>query len=245
MKRIALVLLAVSVLALAGCGDSTGPGEIGPPYPDIDGLVVFYNFEGDYQNEVSDAHHGTASRAVTFVPGRPLGAGFAAGQAIHVERLDHVSVPDDPALDIADAITVAAWVNPEASDQASAAIVDKDHEEAYSLAMWGGIADPETTDIRAFINDSARITDRMVPMGMDVWSHIAFTFRTDTGRTRLYFNGVKVDSGLLAGPIGNSPQDLKIGYGPGSGGYKGAIDEVAIFSRALTQDEVAELYDYD
>jgi len=244
VKNSVVVLLAASVLALAACSDSTGPGETGPASPDIDGLVVFYNFDGSYENEVSDAHDGTASRAVSFVSGRPLHGGGTAGQAVHVERDDHIVIPDDPALDITDAITVAVWVNPEASDRAYAAIVDKNFAEAYSIGMWGGIADPETTNIKACINHNVRTTDKMVPMGMDTWSHIAFTFRTDTGRTRLYFNGAKVDSGTITGPIGSSDQDLYIGDGP-SGGYKGAIDEVTIFDRALTQDEIAELYEFE
>ena len=108
--------------------------------------------------------------------------------------------------------------------------------------MWGGIADPETTDISAYIGGSHGWTDRIVPMGMDDWSHIAFTYSDATSRLRFYYNGAVVDSGLLVGPIGTNDEDLYIGYGPNAGGYKGKIDEVAIFDRALTAYEIHELY---
>lgn len=234
--KLAALLLTASVLVIYGCSNSTGPGET-LPYPDIDGLVVFYAFEGDCDNEVADAHHGTPSRAVTFVAGRSA----AAGQAIHVERNDHVLVPDDPELDITGAITLAAWVNPEASDRALAAVIDKDYDEAYTFGMWGGIADPETTYMRAYVSDSSFGTDRMIPMGMDIWSHIAFTFDEATDRYRFYFNGSVVDSGLFTATIGTSDSDLRIGRSYAGDGYKGKIDEVAIFDRALTPSEVAEL----
>ncbi|MFH1864248.1 MAG: LamG domain-containing protein [Candidatus Eisenbacteria bacterium] len=237
-------LLAVSVLlavlVLSGCSDSsTGPGET-PDYPEIDGLIVFYPFDGDCMNKVADAHHGTPSRAVTFVPGRSA----AAGQAVHVETNDYVLVPDDPELDITGAITLAAWVNPEASDRALAAVIDKNYNDAYTFGMWGGIADPETTYMRTYISGAVVGTGSLIPMGMDVWSHIAFTFDEATDRYRFYFNGSVVDSGLRSETIGTSDTDLRIGCSFAGDGYKGKIDEVAIFDRALTPSEITELYSF-
>lgn len=243
MKPAAL-LLATSVLILSGCSTSTGPSER-PPYPEISDLVVFYAFDGTYENEVADAHHGTPSRAVTFVPGRHIDPDAGPiGQAIHVDPDDYVLVADDPEFDITDAITVAAWVNPEASNQAVAGVVWKDHAEAWCLAMWGGIADPETTNIKVYISGSQRNTEDIIPMGMDTWSHIAFTYSDATNRLRYYFNGAIVDSDLIAGPIGVSDADLLIGNAPGAGRYKGKIDEVAIFDRALSASEINELFTF-
>jgi len=238
----ASVFIAVSVLVIVGCSSSTGPDD-NLPYPEIDGIVVFYTFDGNYENQVADEHHGTPSRAVTFVPGRYYDPDAGPiGQAIHVETDDFVLVHDHPELDITGDITLAAWVNPEASNRALAAVIWKDHDEAYCLGMWGGIADPETTDIEAYVGGSHMRTDDMVRMGMDEWSHIAFTYSDATNRVRFYFNGAIVDSGLISGPVGTSDADLYIGDGPGAGGYKGKIDEVAIFDRALTASEIHELF---
>jgi hypothetical protein len=251
MKRGKLFSAAASIVLVAGCiistgcSDSTGPSEPGPSYPDIEGLVVFYNFDGNYENETSEAHGGAATRAVTFVDGRPRQGGGSAGQAIHVETNDYVAVPDHADFDITSDVTVAAWVNPEASDRSVASIVCKGYAEAYGLAMWGGIADPETTNIYAYVNGGSRSSEYVVPMGMDIWSHIGFTYSTSTGRVRHYFNGAKIDSGTLAGPMVVSDDDLQFGYKTQLGGYKGSIDEVAIFDRALTEEEMHALYEYE
>ena len=80
-------------------------------------------------------------------------------------------------------------------------------------------------------------------MGMDEWSHVAFTFNEDTDRVRMYVNGAKIDSGLISRALGDSATDLLIGSSA-SGGYKGKIDEVAIFDRVLTQSEITELFTF-
>ena len=165
------------------------------------------------------------------------------GQAIHVDRDSYVSIPDDAELDIIDEITVAAWVNPEASDRNFATLVGKGATDSYMFGMWGGIADPETTNIRVYISDTGSFGPYIIPMGMDVWSHVAFTFSDDTDRVRMYFNGVKVDSGVNFGVLEDSSSDLTIGDGD-YGGYKGKIDEVAIFDRVLTDSEILELYTF-
>lgn len=99
--------------------------------------------------------------------------------------------------------------------------------------------------MKARVAGGAVTTDPLVPMGMDVWSHIGLTYDSATGRIRVYFNGAKVDSGLTAGPIGTTDADLYFGYAPGGGQYKGKIDEVAIFDRALTEEEMVELYEFE
>ena len=240
--RLALVLLAGLVLALAGCSSSSGPtGGDDPPYPDIPGLVVFYEFDGDLENEVADEHHGTASRAVTYVADRDGGA----NGAIHVDKYDVVSVPDHPELDITGGVTLAAWVSPEASDQAHASLIDKGHNEAYSVGMWGGISDPDTTLFFGYIADESENSPYLLPMGTGVWSHIAITFDDTANRMRLYFNGSKVDSGNIGTSIGVTDQPLRIGGSQPAGFYKGRIDEVAVFDRALTHEEIEELYQFD
>jgi hypothetical protein len=238
----ASVFFAASVLVIVGCSSSTGPDDRSP-YPEIDGIVVFYAFDGNYENEVTDAHHGTPSGAVTFVPGRNYDPDAGPiGQVIHVETSAFVLVPDDPELDITGAITMAAWVNPEASNHALAPVIDKNYADAYTLGMWGGIADPETTYMRAYIHGASVSSDRLINMGMDDWSHIAFTFHEETNRYRFYHNGALTDSGLHMQTIGTCDEDLRIGRAFAGDGYKGKIDEVAIFDRALTASEIHELY---
>ena len=55
MRSFAVMSCVLTVLLVAGCSSDTstnGNGEA--EYPDITGLVVFYNFDGDLENSVSN-----------------------------------------------------------------------------------------------------------------------------------------------------------------------------------------------
>lgn len=241
--RVLLVGALLVSLTFAGCSSSsTGPGEPhGQTYPDIDGLVAFYEFDGDLENETSDSHHGTANRAVTYTTDRH----GSASAAVYVETSDEILVPDDPELDITDEITLTAWVRPEASNRAYAAVIDKKYTEAYSFGIYGAIADPDTVYMISYVSDDGDGSPDVVPLGVGVWSHIAFTFVDSTGKGRHYFNGSIADSSTRAVVLGTSDEPLRIGGAFLGDDYKGAIDQVAVFDRTLSPGEISALYAFD
>lgn len=240
--RVLAVTTVLVSLVIAGCSSSTGPGEEGePPYPGIAGLVAFYEFDGDLRNEVSDSHHGTANRLLAYTEDRH----GSADSAVYVDTPDKIVVPDDPELDITGGITLAAWVRPEPSNRAYAAVIDKKYAEAYSFGIYGGIADPDTVRMISYVSDHGYGVQNAVPMGTGAWSHIAFTFSDSTGKGRHYLNGALVDSSTRAVVLGTSDEELRIGGAFLSDDYKGAIDQVAIFSRALTPAEVRALFAFE
>jgi hypothetical protein len=243
MVRARAIGVMLVSLVIAGCSNSsTGPGGTNEqPYPDIDGLVAYYEFDGNLENEASDAHHGTGSRALTYTTDRH----GHADSAVHVDTSDEILVPDDPELDITGGITLAVWVRPEASDRAYAAVIDKKYTEAYSFGIYGGIADPDTVYMISYVSDNPDGTPTLVPMGTGAWSHIAFTFEDSTGKGRYYFNGAVVDSSTRSVLLGTSDEDLRIGGSFRTDDYKGAIDQVAVFDRALTPAEVAVLFAFE
>ena len=81
------------------------------------------------------------------------------------------------------------------------------------------------------------------------WSHIVGTF--DGTTMNLYVNGQIIDTGTFGSPVSlpDSSQDLQIAGDDGD--FAGSIDDVAIYTRALSQDAVRlhygehQLYDYD
>jgi hypothetical protein len=77
------------------------------------------------------------------------------------------------------------------------------------------------------------------PTGSDyVWSHLAATY--DGTTVRLYVNGVQVSSEAASGAMTASTDPLRIGAGEGGDEwFDGLIDNVRIYSRALTQAEIA------
>lgn len=72
------------------------------------------------------------------------------------------------------------------------------------------------------------------------WAQVTVTYDHTTDTSRIYRNGQMVAQGN-AGPMINGASNFTIGnHGVGNGFWRGVIDEVSIYSRALTAAEVAD-----
>jgi len=71
-----------------------------------------------------------------------------------------------------------------------------------------------------------------------VWHHVAGTF--DGNQLRLYVDGSLADSMDYTGAIATSTYPVNIGRNSQETGrlYEGAIDEVRIYNRALSEGEI-------
>jgi hypothetical protein len=74
------------------------------------------------------------------------------------------------------------------------------------------------------------------------WHHVTFTRDQASGRIALYMDGALVSEAKGGKQSLTTPDDLVIGrMRPGGGGFRGDLDELTFFSRALTAGEVAAL----
>jgi hypothetical protein len=82
----------------------------------------------------------------------------------------------------------------------------------------------------------------------DKWLHIAATYDTISGYSKIYFNGIISDSTYIGKKIANpSTSPLYIGCGEATSGtyqtfFKGYMDEVRLYNRAVTKNEVLSMY---
>jgi hypothetical protein len=78
------------------------------------------------------------------------------------------------------------------------------------------------------------------------WKFIAGVYNSVQNKVYLYIDGIlQADIGKASGDI-NTLQDLLIGYGysydPGNHHYKGSIDDIRIYNRTLSDQEIVTLY---
>ena len=74
------------------------------------------------------------------------------------------------------------------------------------------------------------------------WHHVAFTRDMASGRIALYVDGALASEAKGGKQSLTTPEDLVIGrMRPGGGGFRGDLDELTFYSRALTPGEVAAL----
>lgn len=81
-------------------------------------------------------------------------------------------------------------------------------------------------------------------VNLNMWTHFVFTHDKSGGK--LYLNGILINLNNLKGEICNSINDLIIGADVNNGSiyrfFNGHLDDIAIYNRALTQEEITALY---
>ncbi|MBC7883942.1 MAG: T9SS type A sorting domain-containing protein, partial [Saprospiraceae bacterium] len=97
-----------------------------------------------------------------------------------------------------------------------------------------------TTHAATCCNDMDSGDGNALPL--NEWKHVVMTH--DGTTDRIYFDGVQVNEKPYAGPLNTTGYPFGIGYDPIDHGnyFDGALDEVQIYNRALTAQEVLDLY---
>ena len=154
---------------------------------------------------------------------------------------DYVEVGDAAQLDITAAITISVWVKP-VSIPSWAAILTKGTNSGwdannYTLGLASGRVDFRWNGKGTVLVD---IGDAMTAGN---WYHVvAIAAPGTTNALSVYINGVLKKQGNRSGDPTPNAQALRFATDNGTDNYPGLIDEVRIYNRALTTDEIAALY---
>jgi hypothetical protein len=109
-----------------------------------------------------------------------------------------------------------------------------DTRPTYALYAHDGTAAP-FTEVFA---DSPQDATGSGAIPRNAWTHLAATY--DGATVSLYVNGTLVSSVVQSGPVQVSTRGLRIGGNSVAGEwFRGAIDEVRVYDRALSADEIA------
>ena len=225
-----VVLLLASGIAFAGLND---------------GLVAYYPFNGNANDESGNGNHGTVNGAAADTD--RFGQ---ANSAYDFNGYNHNIVIGD-VFDSYQKMTIAAWValnSPVDNSGDTFGIVEKrnaDSEKTFSL-YWipqsNGkfqvrfYGDPDCGSDSCWVGGLSTTTTTT-----DIWYFVAATF--DSGSAKLYINGLLEDQNTSSISIPNTNADFMIGsFSDGRAPFHGKIDDVRIYSRALSATEVQQLY---
>jgi Ca2+-binding RTX toxin-like protein len=236
--------------ALSAAEINLDMGGTPPPQPTpAGGLVLNLSFNTDTVvstattvSTVSDAsglgNHGTVQGAVPVAAGK--------GGALLFDGIDDsVVVADSASLDLTTGMTIEAWVNPAVVDGLNGweTVVLKEGAEArvccsnllsYALYAHDAAAGPAGY-IRSGVDQGIHTTPA-IPAG--AWTHLATTY--DGANLRIYVNGALAATRGLTGAIAVGVGPLRIGGNNAFPGefFKGLIDEVKVYNRALSAAEI-------
>ena len=222
-----------------------------PPPPSwTKGAVLALSFDADSTSfggtstvhDLSGAgNHGTVQGMPYFVPGK-------SGQALRFDTAQQfVEVPHQASLMPVDAITLAAWIKADVwrGGLTEGCILSKDHwgqQRSQGYVLRGGAGGRVDVTLAAPDWTSATTSaSNKLPTGE--WHHLAATYDCDL--LHLFVDGEKATTSAVSKPIRASTHPLRIGAGTYAKDrhFVGAIDEVALWNRALTAEEIRSLYD--
>lgn len=153
-----------------------------------------------------------------------------------------VEVPHSAKLELTDALTVSAWLHWDPRSSAYAALVDKGYTDGLAVYFTRYSQRVHV----ALATDQAKVnTDTGVRAPVYEWMHVALTWSAEAGRVVLYMNGKRAWFRALPGTrLAPCKASLFIGKGRRAemGTLAGIVDEVRIYTRALSADDIAALH---
>ena len=227
--------VVLTVLAAPPCAN---PGS---------GLVGWWKGEGNALDSAG-TNNGVAQGGLTYGTGE-VGQGFVFnGTNAYVK----IAANSNLNVGTGAGFTIEAWINPsKVSDQYP--IVEWNSGSGYGLQLWIGTPVPygggpgclyanlETTG-----GGDNRISSAGDLIVSNQYQHVAVTYDKASGVATLYLNGNVVAQRTPGSLTAQTTLDLYLGYRPAEGDvahyWPGVLDEVSLYSRALTTNEVLAIY---
>ena len=211
-----------------------------------EGLVAHYPFEGDANDATPYENHGAIGGDPQFetVTDRPN----AAGQAIVFDGVqDSVLAPNAPQL-ISDYTTVSFWVRVDSINlsDAESYILDFGHwDQRWKVSLPQHTKIVWTTNSKTDLLPNS-ISDMDSGDGNELvrgfWWYV--TMVHDGTDDIIYVDGEEANRKPAEGELNSTARAFGMGSNNVDGGqyFIGAIDEVKVYNKALTADEVEKLY---
>jgi beta-fructofuranosidase len=148
---------------------------------------------------------------------------------------DYVLIGNESAFDISESITVSAWVKADASGNRFQYIVSKgtDSWRLYRRSGTGLYFACTGLSGNNYILGSSDV------LGDGQWHHIAGVYDSGQEKLLLYVDGQLDNSVAASGLISLNDTNVTIGSSLSANFWTGQIDDVRVYSRALSASEVA------
>jgi hypothetical protein len=234
--------------ALGGTQIATTFNLFGPSTTLDDGLVGHWTFDGpivrsDLADEILDSsgngYDGGFDIATPTIGAIGQALSFDGNQGSFVDLGTHAA-----SFDLDANYTLMAWIKPAVSD---AGVVLKRGAASNVANQQQFRIDIESGDIEYTTADGTTCdVDTFGTVAVDEWSHVVCTHGPEGGDKNCYVNGVQSGSTQTddQGVYEENEGFMAIGADDANSGtpFTGAIDDVRIYDRVLSLDEIRQLY---
>lgn len=170
---------------------------------------------------------------------------FSAGSCLEFDGTeDFIEVNSSANLNITDAITIEAWINPDV-------VMGNDFELVAKGGVYYFELNRNTHDLPKMsfwhfpVSGSPNWYDANTDIPVGEWTHVAITWDQNSGNGTFYFNGQS--DGTFFNPVALKTDSNPIGIGNlivnNNRFFDGLIDEVRIYNRSLSANEIKTHYE--
>lgn len=213
------------------------------------GPVAYYPFNGSTEDASGWGNHAVNMGAMPTVDrhGNPAGA-YVTG------AFGHLEAPDSDSLDFSGAVTLATWFRFDDVESVTGVMVGKGMGTGYSVSVYygGSYICPDPGALRQIQVTVEGCSNRFISgpvfdCGTGEWHHVAVVFVSNGPSdvtASLYADGAF--GGSLGMSCPGAPNTMPLGIGADDEAslrlFAGALDDVRVFDRELTVEEITELY---
>jgi len=192
-------------------------------------LIAYYPFNGNANDESGNNLNGTVSGATLTTDrfGNP-------DSAYSFDGSDIITVAHNDILNCSNELSISVWVKPNSLQNAM--ILGKSN---YTSATNYLLRTKSTGYIAFEYKDFAN--SNSLPLNANVWNHIAVISKSDNSK-QVYINGVLATHTSATSPFGLVTNALTIGARSGAEFFNGSIDDLRIYSMALTEAQISSLF---
>ncbi len=221
----------------------SGPSNLDEPIEQVadlqTGLAAFYPFNGNADDESGNGNDGIIYEALSTSDRKG-----EENSALYFNGIDSwIQVPNSPSLQSPqNEITLSSWI---LAENTTVDYICKIDGPSYNSYQYRTGFDVITGAFYYGMNEQDYAGTSTIPVTLNEWFFHTITYNGQ--EVRLYINGVLSQNFPLSGTIVSNPERLEIGrdaHGPIEW-LKGKLDDLRVYNRALTPEEVYCLYTGD
>ncbi|HMZ34923.1 MAG TPA: LamG domain-containing protein [Chitinophagales bacterium] len=213
------------------------------------GAVACYPFDGNANDVSGNNFHGTVLGA-TLTTGHKGNAKSA--YYFNKSASAKIELPQLNNFDNSGEISLSFWAKTDATAGFGTTIIsttpDASNDRFQININWSGIpANTNIFDYGNILNNSGRLVSPASTIVFDTWEHYVFVKSATGNFMKIYKNGIEIATKTGGAAISNKAKKVVLGGSEANDEhndqlFKGSLDDLKIFNRALSISEVSNIY---